>query len=767
MPKTRPRPYCLSFPIALLVLLLVLLATAVTAGLAFEEEPTSITKEAAGAQTEIALAMGNTDDIYAVWVDARWTPSSGGTAILFTVSDAINRGRAWGDGDPFPMTLESGEQQAPAITVGPDGIVHVVWQERSRPGAVGGDPFWEVMYSRSTDGGLHWSKPLRVSQLNNADNVGPDVAALTGDAAYVAWTIEEHPTSSVALAKVSKANREWVREDFATGEDPWDLNGEVAIGTGANGTLHAVWSSVDLDAMLDQHASQVFFRSASAVDRDSALPAPVPLADDGVNWTNSAPTLAVTKRSGVWVAWVQGPLPSAETGRVTFLADRVVGGTAGDDVRVATLPVSTQGDPSVDAAAGPDDQVSLAISGVGNPSSPPLHAATCSEMSCFGDPLPVVPQGVSVGLNATVVVDSLGNVIVAWDDREDGWCTQRQNSPPGQPELLQPDLYTHESRPEFVWAFSDPDAGAAQSAFDIQYTSTEGSWGSSLGGVVLGVHGRSSRYLATDPIDEGRWYWRVRTRDELGLWSNWSATSSFLVDWTSPVGTVVVNAGAEVTQQRVVVLTLNASDNLEDVAPDMEFQVSSDPDFPDPAMYSWPPPNHQVNQELSPGEGIKVVFFRIFDATGLSHTSMDTIVYNQTPFIIAHTPITSAPYGKALNISCEILMAKGVTATLFYRTVDGDDYKELEMSSNGSVFWGVVPKDDIKLKGLEYYIRARSAAGTVSSPPGKPAEEPYAVDVYETTEQYEPPIYYPVATFIGALVVLIMLFLIWYYRIRE
>jgi hypothetical protein len=374
---------------------------------------------------------------------------------------------------------------------------------------------------------------------------------------------------------------------------------------------------------------------------------------------------------------------------------------------------------------------------------------------------------VTLGLNASIAVDSLGNVYVGWDEGNAVLCTQRRNSRPGPPDLLLPDHYTHDDTPAFVWSFNDPNAGSSQSAFHIRYSQDPLFRTDVLGGEVLGVQGRSNRYVASGPIPEGRWYWSVKTRDQLGLWSEWAVSGDFLADRTVPTGNVVVNGGDEITHQRVVVLTLNASDNLEGLDAEMYFQISSDPNFPNASRHEWPPPNHQVNQELPPGEGVKVVFFRVFDATDLYYTAMDSIIYNETPLVIVHTPVTQAPSAKPLNISCEILMATDVTATLLYREAGDKEYKEIEMSSNDTTYWAVIPKDRVTLKGLEYHIRARSSSGTVTSPADEPADEPYEVEVYETTDQYEPPIFYPTATFMGAAVVLVLLFLLYWYRLRE
>ena len=96
-----------------------------------------------------------------------------------------------------------------------------------------------------------------------------------------------------------------------------------------------------------------------------------------------------------------------------------------------------------------------------------------------------------------------------------------------------------------------------------------------------------------------------------------------------------------------------------------------------------------------------------------------------------------------------------------------DEFREVEMESNGSSFWAVIPKDHMSLKGVYYYIEARSGGARATTPGTDPAEEPHEIRVYETTDVYQPPIYNPILTFAGALAVLVALALIWYYRLRE
>jgi hypothetical protein len=770
--RAFPSPAAVLIVIAaasLAVLFMALLLSAQHAGgaVTFEEDPVDISKVTVGKQSGVDLAIGPEDRLYAVWEDGRLAAWQGGSAIFFALSEPDERGRAFSDAIRLPALGEDVEQFSPSIAVGTDGVIHVAWHQRSRGTDVTGGPYWEVHYTRSRDGGYTWMDPIRISQPNNRNNTDPDVAALAGDKAYVGWEMDKYPGRALTLALVEQGSRKWFREDIGASTDRWERNGDLCLATTTSGLLHAVWASSDLDGGGSVIESQIFYLLLGSPTKDSVLSAPSALADDPLNWTHRGPSLALTKRHGVWVTWVRESPSALGSPTAHFMSDRVLETGPGEDLPVAELVMSSRARPLAAAVGGAGETVLVVISGVGSPTAPPMFTQVCSEFGCFAAPEPAVPPGTTRGHNASISSDSLGNVYIAWDDGLDAFLTQRSNSPPGQPELLQPDRYTHLASPEFMWTFNDPDAGSSQSAFEVEYSTDSLFMQGTMGGVVLGVQGRSAWYTPTDPLDEGRWFWRVRTRDELGLWSPWSTTGEFLADRTTPSGTVLINSGNEYVHDLVVVLTLNATDLPVEPGNRILYQISNDPNFANASTHEYPPPNHQVNHELPPGEGVKVVFMRLQDASGWSFTTMDTVIYNSTPFIISHTDIVDAPADKPLNVTCEVVRWNGVSLTLYYRRVGKETYEELPMESNGSRYWAVIPKDDVTLKGVEYHLKAVSKAGTVTYPASKPAEDPVSVTVYETTEQYHPPIYSPTLTLLGAAIVAIVMFSVWFFRIRD
>jgi hypothetical protein len=338
----------------------------------FEEVPVQITEGTGEDMGSLDLAVGIDDEIYAVWQDSRDESHSAGDAILYSIADPLQRGRVWGDTLRIQASLSNADQWNPSIDVGPDGTVHVVWQERSRSEDAPSGPFWEVRYSRSLNGGTDWSEPVRVSGPNDSNNTDPDVVALSGGAAFVAWTLRDHPGTSIALGHMVDGGVDWIRENLALADDQWEYNGQVSLATDADDGLHVAWAARDVDAMLTVLESQVFYRYAPEISRTSTLPAAVPLADQPFNWTHTGPSLTLTQRHGAWVTWVRSGTMASIDGNVTILADSVLKGTTGEDIRVASFTVSPRGTPTLDSALGPDDAVVVTVSGVGSPTTPPL-----------------------------------------------------------------------------------------------------------------------------------------------------------------------------------------------------------------------------------------------------------------------------------------------------------------------------------------------------------------------------------------------------------
>jgi hypothetical protein len=751
--------------IAAIVLVLIVFASPVSGNIEFNTKPLRVSKITEGDQVELDLAVGPDDHLVVVWQDGRLISSSSGYAIYFATSEADSRGTTFSAGVRVAARDDTVDRTRPAVAVGADGVVHVVWQERTRNAVTAGDGLWEVWYSGSVDDGLNWSEPVRVSPLNNRNNTNPDVAATAINGAYVAWELEENIGQSIALALVEGASVQWVRQDFVHATDAREVNAQVALATEPDGRLHVAYASQDLDGGGFVVESQICYVLAGHLQKDSVVASPVRVADDDRNWTNLGPSLALTSRHGAWVVWTRVPGTTSTDPAFSVMADRVVSAEGAIDLEVGSFPMAPMATPLVDASGGEGDDLFVSISGVGAPTGPPVFSRLCSEQGCFAEPMLVASRGTTVGHNTSLAVDSLGNVFVGWDDARDIWLIQRLNTPPGQPVLVRPMMATRSERPEFAWSFNDPDAGSSQGGFELLYSRDSDFSTFNTSGIRVGALGKASRYEPAVPMVEGIWYWKVRTMDQLGLWSEFSSRGEFILDHTPPAATIIIDRDNEFTGQRVVVLTINASDNMEE---ELHYELSNDPNFENktgPKVY--PPPNNQENWELSPGDGIKVVFLKVTDRAGLSIVAMDAITYNATPLVIAHTPVLQAAMDEPLNISCEILRVQDAKVVIYYREADESKYTERLMESNGSLHWYEIPDDDVTLDGVEYYLKAIYGPDDITSPPLNASEMPHSVEVFEAVEDYEPSIYSPVLALVGTIIIVSLLLSLWYFRLRE
>jgi len=751
----------------LAVALLMLGSSAAAAAMEFHQTPMRLNKYTDGVQAGLDLAVGPDDRVYAVWQDGRFVPSSGENVIYAAASPSDSRGRSFSDEARITPSDSTQDQLSPCVAVGPDGVVHVAWQQMTRPnGHAGTPPTHSIWYSRSRDGGLTWSFAIQVSQPNGVNNTRPSIAATPGDGAYVAWEMDYLSGTSVVLAHVSQGSREWVREDLARSSARWVLNGQVALQTERDGRLHAAWASTDIDFFRNVNNSQVYYAQLGAPDRTSFLPEPIPVADDSHLTLNYGPSLALTSRHGTWVAWAQVRQPQVADGKALVMADRIVGDTDDTDIVAGDFAYGAKPDLGLDACGGPGDAVYIAVAGAGYPVSPAQFTQVCSEYGCFATPATVVDKVSSASYNATIASDSLGNVHVGWDDHRDLYVTSRKNSPPGAPELLTPAGASHALAPGFEWGFNDPDAASSQSGFELQWAADRSFEPSSTSGTVLGAAGKAPRWQTPDAVAEGLWYWRVRTRDQLGLWSGWSGTGAFLLDRTPPSVTVAVNRGEAYTFLRTVVLTINASDNLVVEGSPMTFEVSNDPNFLNTSgSHEFLPSGVDFHWDLPGGEGIKVVLVRVVDSSGLSFTAVGSIIFNQTVLLI-HTPILNAPQGEPLNVTCQVLRAPIAKAYLHFRVKGAKEYEKAPMTQNGTDYWFVVPKDSVTTKGIEYWVEVAAGSLVTTSPAVEPEKHPFVVSVYEPVNTFVPSVYSPILAVVGALLILAALLALWYFKLR-
>jgi len=124
----------------------------------------------------------------------------------------------------------------------------------------------------------------------------------------------------------------------------------------------------------------------------------------------------------------------------------------------------------------------------------------------------------------------------------EGW-----NTVPDAPALTAPatNVWTSNNRPTFTWTFSDPNAGDAQTAYEVQLDD-DGAFGSVNHGSGK-ISSAAGSYTPAAGIADGIYYWRARTWDSDDDNGAWSASRILKIDTVPPVNPGSFSSSSHVT----------------------------------------------------------------------------------------------------------------------------------------------------------------------------------------------------------------------------
>jgi flagellar hook assembly protein FlgD len=328
------------------------------------------------------IAVGPENNVYVAWYDN----TSGGTEILFSRStDAGTTFNA-----PKNVSNNLGYSTFPSVIVGQNGTVHVSWQDTEYGAS-------EIVYAKSTDGGLTFSTPVNVSN-DEAASVKVDMVM---DAAGVLWMVWSDD-SAMWLAKSTDGGNTFSKQavvSAAAGKAP--IGPKITI---AGGTMHLTYQqSISLDL-----THIMYLRST-----DGGASFSTPVALTAVAGEATLPSVAADNAGNVYVAWQlrQGDERDVHMARssdfgATFSASSNITNNSG---------ISIGADLFVDAAG--------TLYMVWQDTTPGNYEAmfmkSTDHGASFGPQLNIAPSLLG-SLITRGAVDTQGNIFAAWDDNRFG-----------------------------------------------------------------------------------------------------------------------------------------------------------------------------------------------------------------------------------------------------------------------------------------------------------------------------------------------------------
>jgi hypothetical protein len=317
--------------------------------------------------------------------------------------------------------------------------------------------------------------------------------------------------------------------------------------------------------------------------------------------------------------------------------------------------------------------------------------------------------------------------------------TIQYNRIPGGVILIYPahDIWLNNNTPSFTWSHNDSDGtqtefqvliddeiGFSSIDFDCgQQTSTEEQWQFPSG-------------TSYTTIPDGTWYWKVRTKDEDGVWGPYGNNWMFNIDTMPPVSFTPTADPAGWTSDTQPTITFETTDADSGVD---YYNVSIGP-----GAFST-----QISPYTLPSlsNGIHNITVRAYDVAGnfkvgYVDAQIDTVLPT-----ITHIKVEEGEVGENMNITAIVTDDhSGVkNVTLFYKKTSELDYVEQKMTGYKDMYFTEIYGAAVTSDGISYYLKAEDS---VESPntiyfgiDGQTSTEPNLltdIDITVTVDEINP-----------------------------
>ncbi len=286
----------------------------------------------------LVISSGDASNVYALWQEIVFSGGSHGGEIFFArstnggkiFSDAINLSNTIagdGKGRITPRYWHNGSLD---LAMGPQGDLYAAWTEYEG----------NLWFSRSTDGGDSFSKPLHVSGGPDAKPArGPSLAVDAEGAVYLAWTVGEDKAADIHFAKSIDHGRTFSEPRIVFESGGHSDAPKVAVDS--RGTVHLVFAESPAGPFQRYH---ILYTRLNEGERAWEEPREISSPQTMQIASVSFPALSLDGADNMYVIWELFPnhrkFPrglgftySSDGGR-TFASPSAIPGSVGPDLGV-------------------------------------------------------------------------------------------------------------------------------------------------------------------------------------------------------------------------------------------------------------------------------------------------------------------------------------------------------------------------------------------------------------------------------------------------
>jgi RHS repeat-associated protein len=243
-------------------------------------------------QTQPALAVDATGNVYVVWADARI--SAADDDIYFSKRSAATG--TWSAGVRVNDDGAGKHQNDPTIAISSSGVVIAAWYDER-----GGGTKKNIQSARLPAGSSTWSANMEVTGNHAAVKGDPELAIGSDGTAYLAWRDLQSGNADIYFSSLPNGGSTWSANTKVSDDPGSALQDAPDIGVDTAGNLLAVWN----DARTSPSQIRVRKRPAGT----STWSASTVIGGS----TTNAPAIAVRSDGAAYASWSNGTLGSLTT----------------------------------------------------------------------------------------------------------------------------------------------------------------------------------------------------------------------------------------------------------------------------------------------------------------------------------------------------------------------------------------------------------------------------------------------------------------------